>query len=244
MGKRLVIAGIGLVACMALARADTDSLLASLHPQGYVSDFAGVMRPADREATEKLLSGLERAGGPQVAVVTVKSLNGGQVDDFATRLFERWGIGRKGKDDGILLLAAIEDRKVRIETGYGVEGYLPDATSGRLLDQYVLPAFRFGDFSGGLRSGAKALASAAAKATGVEGIAGPDPEASSPPVRMGWGSILFMIVLILVLIRYPWLFLLLLQSGGSSRSGGGFGGGGFGGFGGGMSGGGGASRGW
>jgi uncharacterized protein len=244
MGKRWVIAGIGLVVCLVLARADTDSLLASLRPQGYVSDFAGVMSPADREATERLLTDLERSAGNQIAVVTVKSLDGGQIDDFATRLFERWGIGHKGRNDGILLLAAIEERKIRIEVGYGMEGHLPDAAAGRLIDQHVLPAFRLGDPSGGLRAGALALADVAAQAAGVEWSARSSPAAPPPPAHIGWGHVVFLILVILVLIRYPWLFLLLLQSSGSSRGGGGFGGGGFGGFGGGLSGGGGASRGW
>jgi uncharacterized protein len=238
MGRRWIIAGIGLAVCLAVARADTDSLLVSLRPQGYVSDFAGVMRPEDREATERLLAEVERSNGNQIAVVTVRSLDGGQVDDFATRLFERWGIGRKGQNNGILLLAAIEDRKVRIETGYGVEGILPDAATGRLLDQHVLPAFKRGDYSGGLRSGAEALAAVVRSGTA------PSAQKETRTLPGGCG-ILFIIAVILLFIRYPWLLIHILLSGGSSRGGGGgFGGSSFGGFGGGMSGGGGASRGW
>lgn len=250
MGRRWIYVGVGLAVSLAVARADPDALLASLRPQGYVSDFAGVMRPGDREAAERLLADVERSTGNQIAVVTVSSLEGGQVDDFATRLFERWGIGRKGKDDGLLLLAAIGDRKVRIETGYGVEGLLPDAAAGRLIDRHVLPAFKRGDYSGGLRTGAEALA-AVVGAGPVPGGArsGPpesrsDREGDSPPLAIG---LLFLVVMALLFLRSPWLFFALASGSGSHRGGGfggGFGGGGFGGFGGGMSGGGGASRGW
>lgn len=227
------------------AYAGSDGLILSLKPVGHVNDFAGVMSAEDHSATERLLIELENKTGVQVAVVSLKSMEGGQIDDFATRLFERWGVGQKGKDNGMLLLAAIEDRKVRVEVGYGLEGVLSDAATGRLIDQYIVPSFRTGDYSGGLRRGAEALASVAASSLGVEltGVASPDQDTQSSNTRRGgiFQVILFVIVMFAV-IRHPWLLLFLLSNGGgSSRGGGGFGGGG---FGGGMSGGGGASRGW
>jgi len=249
--RRFFITVLVLLAGFLPVRADTDRLLNSLKPAGYVSDFANVMNSSDRAAVESTLAELEQKTGAQVAVVTLKSLEGGQIDDFANRLFARWGIGKKGKDNGLLLIAAIEDRKVRIETGYGFEGVLPDAAAGRLIDQYVRPAFRNGDYSGGLRSGAVALASVAASAAGVEltGVRNQERYSGSQSQdRKGGGLIqlIFFIIIIFAVIRHPWL-LLLFMGGGGGRSGGGFGGGssgGFGGFGGGMSGGGGASRGW
>lgn len=237
-----------LLAAVLPVRADSDRLLNSLKPAGYISDFANVMNPSDRAAVEQTLTELEQKTGAQVSVVTLKSLEGGQIDDFANRLFARWGIGQKGKDNGLLLIAAIEDRKVRIETGYGFEGLLPDAAAGRLIDQYVRPAFRNGDYSGGLRSGAMALASVAASASGIEltGVQNQERGGSSQSQdKKGGGFIqlIFFIIIIIAVIRHPWLLLLFMNGGGRS-SGGGFGGGGFGGFGGGSSGGGGASRGW
>ena len=230
-------------------RADSDRLLNSLKPTGYVSDFANVMTPADRAAVERTLTELNQKTGAQVSVVTLKSLEGGQIDDFASRLFARWGVGQKGKDNGLLLIAAIEDRKVRIETGYGFEGILPDAAAGRLIDQVVRPAFRNGDYSGGLRKGAEALASVAASASGVKltGIQNQESYGGSQPQdKKGGGFIrlIFFIIIIIAVIRHPWLLLLFMGGGGGGRSSSGFGGGGFGGFGGGSSGGGGASRGW
>jgi uncharacterized protein len=249
--RRLFIITLIFLAVVSPVRADSDRLLNSLKPAGYVSDFANVINPADRAAVERTLTELEQKSGAQVAVVTLKSLEGGQIDDFAVRLFARWGVGKKGKDNGLLLIAAIEDRKVRIETGYGFEGVLPDAAAGRLIDQIIRPAFRGGDYSGGLRKGAEALASVAASASGVEltGIRNQNISSSSRQQdRNGGGFIqlIFFIIILIAVIRHPWLLLLFMGGGGGGRSGGGFGGGGggFGGFGGGMSGGGGASRGW
>lgn len=228
-------------------QADSDSFLQRLRPTGHVNDFASVMRSADRDATEGILTELEQKSGAQVAIVTLKSLDGGSIDDFSTRLFERWKIGQKGKDNGLLLVAAMDERKVRIETGYGFESVLPDAATGRLMDQYIVPAFRKGDYSGGLRSGAVALAAVAASAAGVELTGVPDQirytRAAQGHRGGGILQIIILIILVIAVIRHPWLLLFMLSSGGGSR-GGGFGGGGFGGFGGGMSGGGGASRGW
>lgn len=241
---------------LALAgRADTDRLLNSLKPVGYVSDFAGVMNPADRAAVESTLAELEQKSGAQVAVVTLKSLDGGQIDDFAARLFERWKIGQKDKNNGFLLIAAIEDRKMRIETGYGFEGVFPDAAAGRLIDQVLRPAFRRGDYSGGLRDGALALASVAAKASGVVLTGIPDRSSSGHREKTlpDFGGLIVFIMLI-VIPMYPMFFPPpggprnrsggYWASSGGYHGGGGFGGGGFGGFGGGRSGGGGASGGW
>lgn len=236
-----------------------DDLVRTRTP-GFTYDYAGVISADARVRIDRLLEQLEAKTGAQVKVVVLRSLAGGEVADFANRLYARWGIGRKGKDDGALLLASIEDRKLRIETGYGLEGALSDAAAGRLLDREVIPRFRAGDFSGGLEAGARGIALAAAGAAGVTlDVGAPPPRA---PDAQGvevksWplGAVLaFIILLTLFRGRLPW-WLLLLPGGGSGRrggfggwSGGGFGGGsgggGFGGFGGGMSGGGGASRGW
>ncbi|MCU0857596.1 MAG: TPM domain-containing protein [Pontiellaceae bacterium] len=227
------------------AYAGSDRLLQELKPVGRVNDFAGVMSAEDRSATERLLAELENKTGVQIAVVSLKSMEGGQIDDFATRLFERWGIGQKGKDNGLLLLAAIEDRKVRVEVGYGLEGILSDAAAGRLIDQYIVPFFRSGDYSGGLRKGAEALASVTASGLGVAltGIAYPDhyTRASETSGDGFFPVFLFFTVIILVILGFHSISNGGDLCGGGLRGGGGFGGGG---FGGGMSGGGGASRGW
>jgi uncharacterized protein len=229
-----------------------DALLESLEPQGYVSDFAGAMGGLGPEI-EALLTELQQKTGAEVAVVTVTSLDGGEATDFANRLFERWGVGGAERDDGVLLLAAIEDRQVRIEVGYGLEGVIPDGLAGQILDDRVLPFFREERYGEGLGSGAATIAAVIADDAGIEltgsGAVRAPPASSRGPGTLG--TILrfgFILLAILLFIRNPWLALLLLASGrGGHFGGGGFGrggGGGFGGFGGGMSGGGGAGRSW
>ncbi len=152
-------------------RADTDRLLNSLNPAGYISDFANVMNPSDCAAVESTLAELEQKTGVQVAVVTLKSLEGGQLDDFANRLFARWGIGQKGKDNGILLLGATQEgrgNRLRIEVGYGLEGILPDAAAGRILDTVVVPGWSQGLYGTAIANGAFALAQRIAADRGVE----------------------------------------------------------------------------
>lgn len=230
--------------------AQTDAYLRSLKPQGYVSDFAGVMSASERGALESVLAELERKTGAQVAVAVVRSMRGGQVDDFANRLYEHWGIGDRRTERGVLLFASLEERQVRLETGYGLEGLLPDARCGRILDESVIPHFRGGQFGRGLTQGALAVARIIASDAGVAlsglpaaGMSGGRPREES---GFSWLHVLFLIVLIPLIVRHPWLLLLFMGGGRGGRysgSGGGFGSG-FGGFGGGLSGGGGASRGW
>lgn len=241
--------------CSQSADESPDALLQELEAAkrpGCVFDFAGVMRTEDVEATDAMLRQFELDTGNEVKLVTVRSLRGAEIDDFANKLFERWGIGKKGQDNGVLLLAAIEDRRVRIEVGYGLEPVLTDARAGRILDEHVLPTFRAGNYSAGLRAGARAIANL----LGGKGDSGADDISAKPqPGAATDGqqilvSLLVLVLMLVVLIRHPWLLLFMgARSGGTYRSGfggGGFCGGGFGGggFGGGLSGGGGASRGW
>src|SRR4051794_30512733 len=102
----------------------TDRLLRSLQPTADVNDFASILAPAEKESLEERCRKLREKTGAQLAVVTLKSLEGGQVDDFAVKLFKRWGIGQKDQKNGVLLLVAIQDRKARIEVGYGIEPIL------------------------------------------------------------------------------------------------------------------------
>ncbi|GAB4109795.1 MAG: hypothetical protein Kow001_10220 [Acidobacteriota bacterium] len=241
-----------------LAAAQEAGLLESLRPTGHVNDFAGVFPADQRVRLEAALRELDEKTGAQIAVVTLPALQGEEIRDFSNRLFERWGIGRRGDDRGMLFLAALEDRKIWVEVGYGLEGLFPDARVGRLLDEHVIPRFRQGDFAGGLSAGALAVASRIAAEAGValEGV--PVGEVSGPVESrpMTCGELVVVVIFLMVagylLIRHPWLLILLLSSGGGGRRGsfgsggfgGGSGGGGFGGFGGGSSGGGGAGRSW
>lgn len=223
-------------------------------PTGFVTDAAGVMDPGVKSRLESFLSSFEKQTGIEVAVATVPSLDGRPVEDYAVDIFERWGIGKKGKNNGVLFIVAPNERKMRIEVGYGLEGAINDALAGRILDGAVVPKFKEGDISGGIAAGALAIVDTIVAKENLNfdekmTINEPGPADSRPGEGGGplstLGKILILLVLGYVFIRHPWLLLFFLSSGGSrGGSGGGGFSGGFGGFGGGMSGGGGASRGW
>ena len=221
----------------------------SLSPKGRVSDFAGQFSAAELTALENFLQEVERKTTAEIAVVTVKNLDGGDIDDYATRLFERWGIGKKGKDNGALLIAAIEDRKVRIEVGYGLEGAIPDARAGRILDESVIPFFKNGQYGAGLTEGARALALLVAQEAGI-GLTNNLPEAPAAAHSSASSNDIPVIIFFVIIV----VFIIISSRRNRRFGGGGWIGGpggrssggssGFGGFGGGRSGGGGASRGW
>ena len=125
-------------------------------PTGYVNDFANVLPADTKNNLEQQLINLEKEKGIEFSVVTVKSLEGTTVEDYATRLFESWKIGKKGRDNGLLFLLAPNEKKVRFEVGYGLEGTLNDAKVGRILDDYVIPNFKNGDYAKGIQDGTKA----------------------------------------------------------------------------------------
>jgi len=121
-------------------------------PQGYVSDFAGVLSESTRNELENLISQIERQTSAEIAVVSVPSLEGRSVDEYAVSLFEKWRIGKKGQDNGVLLLIAPGERKVRIEVGYGLEPILPDGLAGEIVRVSFLPFVRKGDFDSGVKA--------------------------------------------------------------------------------------------
>lgn len=226
-------------------------------PRGYVNDFAGVIPPAERTRLEGLLTSFEKSTGNEIAVATLPSLNGEPIENVAVALFKQWGIGKKAEDNGILFLIAPNEKRMRIEVGYGLEGAINDALAGRIMDEAVIPRLRAGDMSSGIAAGTIAIVGVISKREGLnfdaETAYGAGATALRPvavkkkggPLRT-IGKIAFFLILAYLFIRHPWLFLILLSGmgrGGRVGGGGGFSGG-FGGFGGGMSGGGGASRGW
>jgi uncharacterized protein len=236
-------------------------------PQGHVNDFAGVMSDTIERQLEAVLTGLAQNTGAEVAVAVVQDMGGMDETSYAVRLFQDWGIGTAGKDNGILLLVAVDERRLRIEVGYGLEHIVTDATAGRIRDQYMVPALKTGDYDTGVVQGALAVATLIAEDAGVELGAGVRPmpvSGSGRNSRRGKSIIglLFNLVFIFFIISMMGrrggrglLAGMLIGSmlGGGRRSyygggfGGGFGGGGgggFGGFGGGMSGGGGAGGGF
>lgn len=241
-------------------------------PTGAVLDSANIIPDAEEAAMDARLRDYNQRTGRAVVVATVPSLDGETIEMYAANLFAAWGIGGKETDQGLLLLVAPNDRKVRIEVGYGLHGYVTDILSGRIIRDRILPRFKAGDYPGGINAGLDELITqmdrtpADAKAVAEAAAAS---EAAASEGSAGFGGIVFWVVLIIFFIvifgrggggrRYhsrrggidPWVVMWgaseIARHAGRG-SGGGFGGGssggGFGGFGGGMSGGGGASGGW
>src|SRR3990170_5163094 len=126
--------------------------LAAVYPApiGYVNDFAGVLSQEMENSLEDRLSSFTASTSNEIAVVTLSSLEGETVEGAAVKLFEEWGIGDKDKDNGVLLLVAINDRQMRIEVGYGLEPVLTDSRSGNIIRDQITPLFKAGNYEGGI----------------------------------------------------------------------------------------------
>ena len=159
-----------------------------------VTDVAGIVPAPVRERLEAKLADVEQRTGVQVAVLTVDSLEGDSIEDYAVRVFQTWKLGRKGVDDGVLFVVARQERRMRIEVGYGLEDRLTDARSRQILDDIVRPHFRAGNFGAGIEAGCDAIVAA------LQGT--PMPAAPRAPARQ-IGSIvgiLFFAVMFLIVI--------------------------------------------
>jgi uncharacterized protein len=238
-----------------------------------VNDFASIIDPASRAELDKRIRALKEATGDVIAVATVPTFQPyGSLDEYAVKMFENGGkgIGAKGKDNGLLIVVARDDRKVRIEVGYDLEAFIPDGYAGQTIREAIAPAFRAGKYGPGILDATTRIINRIAEKRNVTLADVPVTRASQPSRsggRFPFGSVVWIIILIALFARGnrrrrrrywgggPWSNWTggvgpfggggFGGSGGSfGGGGGGFGGGGFGGFGGGRSGGGGASGGW
>lgn len=223
-----------------------------------VTDMAGVLSPEQKQALENKLVAIDDSSSNQIAVVILPTLDGNPIEEYATKLFREWGIGNTKTNNGVLLLIAVEDKKIRIEVGYGLEGAIPDITAINIIDNDLKPAFREGAYYEGIDKATDDIAKAAVGEYQVKRV--------KKTKSKGNGALLAIIIAVIFLVLKGgggrggsniggrgvsnvaeglfWASL-LSGGGGSSRNDSGFGGGGgFGGFGGGSSGGGGASGGW
>ena len=233
---------------------------------GYVNDYAGVISEKDKASMEDVAKEVEEKTGAQIAVLTVRTMTPyTSIDDFSMAVAEKWKVGEKGKDTGIIIVLAMEERKIRIDVGYGLEGIFNDARVGRILDNNIIPYFRGGDFSAGLRRGMFKIADTIGTEMNVE---------LDERTKMQDNTFTERLCMLIFFIIFVSIFLMMIRrmnnakrtgrryygnsfgamypgyghgrgsfGGFSSRGCGGFGGG-FGGFGGGGFGGGGASRGF
>jgi uncharacterized protein len=128
--------------------------------QGYVNDYAGMISSSAKARIEKDLKAFEQSDSTQLVILTVPTLEGETVDGFGIKVAETWKIGQKGKDNGIIILVAKQERKIRIEVGRGLEGPLTDLAAGRIVDIAIAPRFKQGDFDGGFIAGVAAVIAA------------------------------------------------------------------------------------
>jgi uncharacterized protein len=262
--------------CFALLAIVASALPAAAQPAppvltAPVNDFAHSIDPVSAQELERLIRALQAATGDVVTVATVPTFQPyGDIRSYAVKMFENGGagVGQKGKDNGLLVVVAIQDRKVAIEVGYTLEEYITDGFAGQTIRETILPEFRNGSYGAGLVAGVTRIINRLADARGVslQDVPRTAPSGNRPSVRIPLPTILFVIFLIIMMSRRgggrrrrywgggPWSG---WNSGvgpfgggfgggfgGFGGGGGGGGGGGFGGFGGGRSGGGGASGGW
>ncbi len=243
-----------------LALAAYAQPVSQLKPTDYVNDFAHVLDPSAIAQMDEICRQIDEKAHAQIAVVTVKSLDGEDIESYAVDLFHQWGVGSKATNRGVLILYAIADHRARIEVGYGLEPILPDGRVGSFQREAV-PIMRTGDYSRGLLLVTSRVAEVIAQDAGIQ-LTTPRPPPMREPTARGdqhisLGEILLILVVMIVVLATPLrsvLFWILFSGlfGGGGRGGGwggggfggGGGGGGFGGFGGGSSGGGGASSNW
>jgi uncharacterized protein len=124
---------------------------------GYVNDFASILDAQSKTELESMVRLTEKETSAEIAVATVSSLDGMTVEEYANRLFHEWGIGKKDRDNGVLVLVAPSERKARIEVGYGLEPILPDGLAGEIMREEILPLFRESDYSGGTLAGVRRI---------------------------------------------------------------------------------------
>lgn len=216
-------------------------------PNRLVNDYTNTLSAAEVNALEQKLVAFDDSTSTQIAVVLIPTLDGYDISDYGTRLAHSWGIGTAGNDNGVLLLVSLGDRKVTIQTGYGVEGALPDAIAKRIIEREIKPNFKEANFYRGLEAGTDAIISY------TKG----EYKAEKKPQQNGKsGNSLFIIIIIIVILvilskrggrgggqviggrgaASPFWWLLMGSGMGGRRDGGGWGGGGFGGGGGGFGG--------
>jgi len=245
-----------------LAMAAQAEPVSQLKATDYVNDFAHVLDQNTIAQMDDICHQVEVKAHAQIAVVTIHSLDGSDIESYAVALFHQWGIGSKSKDAGVLILYAIDDHRARIEVGYGLE---PILTDGKVtsFQREAIPLMRSGNYSQALLLVTTRVANVIAQDAGVQittpQLAPAPAERPEQPSRgMSTGGIILLIVVVIIVLVTPlrsllfWILFSGMFGGGGGYSGGGFGGGGggfgggsgFGGFGGGSSGGGGGSSSW
>ncbi|RNL54912.1 TPM domain-containing protein [Pedobacter jejuensis] len=237
-------------------------------PSTLVNDYSNVLSASQKQALEQKLVSFNDSSSTQIAIAIVKSVGDYDINEYAVELGRKWGVGQSGKNNGIMIVVAVGDRKISIQTGYGVEGALPDIYAKRIIDNDIKPNFKAGDYYAGLDAGTTSII----KYTKGE-YKNDNPKVASKKGASGSIVIIIIIIIVIIIIMRKGggggngeiigsrgasnaLFWAMLFGSGGGRGGSGFGGGsswggggssgggGFGGFGGGSFGGGGSSGSW
>ena len=160
------------------------------NPSGFVNDFAGILKPETVSALNQQLTELSQTTGSEVSVVTIFTHGIDEtIETYAEKLFQEWGIGKEKEDNGLLLLVAVEDRQMRIEVGYGLEPVITDIESGRIIREVLTPAFKNGDYDGGITQAVGII-------TGLIKGEGVSYESDSKPTN--WGDFLWIVVFVFI----------------------------------------------
>lgn len=169
-------------------------------PTARVNDYAGVLAAGERQRLEALLAEGERATGAQIVIAIFRSLEGENLEDFSIRLAEQWRIGRKGLDNGVILLVFVRERRLRFEVGYGLEAVVTDALAGRIIREVIAPRFREGQYAAGIEAAATAVFARIAGARGEPGRPGARPEPAAGPIGplVGFVAILMLVAIVLL----------------------------------------------
>ncbi|HTT98843.1 MAG TPA: TPM domain-containing protein [Rhizomicrobium sp.] len=219
-----VLAGIISLAWLTLSSATAAPQFPQL--TGRVVDEAGILSDQTKQELDGILAGDEQKfGGRQIVVATLKSLQGYEIEDYGYQLGRAWGIGQKGKNNGALIIVAPNEHKVRIEVGYGLEGDLTDAKSRVIIDEYMKPDFKKGDFNAGVLEGTKAVLAT----LGNTNFAAPDYQQISDDEQApsGWVEALIIFALVFFFAGRSFFWPLLFMGGGGWGGRGGWGGGGW-----------------
>jgi len=273
MNRTRIVSVLLLAAILSLGIIYTPALLEARgqkpslpSPVGMVNDFADILSPRAEATITRIAEEVKAKTGAEIVVATTKTTGGEAIEPYSVRLFMDWGIGERGKDNGILILVAVEDHQMWIKTGYGLEGAIPDADAHLIYREVLLPGFRRGQYDQAVVTAVNMIADRVLRESGqtyaygdsvpenlVLGGGGGARDRSGgvgSPVRLVFGMLVFLLMLVVIIVSFASRFGYRGGRGGGfwigglgGSSGGGFGGG-FGGFGGGSCGGGGAGGGW
>ena len=181
-GRSLARAAAPLLLALAALAASAADTIPVPKLSGRVVDLSGTLDASQQQAIAAKLAAFEQAKGSQVAVLLVPTIGTETIEEFATRVTDEWKLGRAGVDDGVLFVVAKQERRMRIQTGRGVQGVLTDALSRRIIAERVSPRFRAGDFAGGINDGVDAILKA------IEGESLPAPAQSAPRAKSSSGA--------------------------------------------------------